>query len=311
MVALCHRIVEIAEDNKIPPQIAAHSIVENNKLGPIIFCTPELGRWSTVGGLGVMVDELAFGLASSLGQDIWVISPYYDKNRKGETGYLEKDPAGIVYKHNITVTLDNAYTLGVHEGEVNGVKVVFLHHSTIFPAPYQDCPAPEMMRQLAVFGKACLEFCCFRGIIPSVCVTNDWYTGLVPAYAKHKAFGDTFNGTTFFHIVHNLEPTYEGRLFANPGSLDAIHQLPSYYFVDPYWDQKINNPSRCAIMNSDQWGTVSPSYMKDLLSESPLRGLLSQKTHPFAFPNGIPIHERVKRLDAAAKTHAEAKMLIQ
>jgi hypothetical protein len=44
-----------------------------------------------------MVDELAFGLASSLGQDIWVISPYYDRNRKGETGYLEKDPAGIRY----------------------------------------------------------------------------------------------------------------------------------------------------------------------------------------------------------------------
>jgi len=34
-----------------------------NKLGPIVFCSPELGRWSTVGGLGVMVDELSIGLA--------------------------------------------------------------------------------------------------------------------------------------------------------------------------------------------------------------------------------------------------------
>jgi len=33
------------------------------ELGPIVFCTPELGRWSTVGGLGVMVDELSIGLA--------------------------------------------------------------------------------------------------------------------------------------------------------------------------------------------------------------------------------------------------------
>jgi starch synthase len=82
-----------------------------------------------------------------------------------------------------------------------------------------------MMRQMAVFGKGCLEFCCSRGIIPSVCVTNDWYTGLVPAYAKIKAFGDTFNGTTFFHIVHNLEPSYEGRLYPGPGqgSLEYIH----------------------------------------------------------------------------------------
>lgn len=63
LVALCHRIVEISETKIIPPQKAAKSIVYNNKLGPIVFCTPELGRWSTVGGLGVMVDELAQGLA--------------------------------------------------------------------------------------------------------------------------------------------------------------------------------------------------------------------------------------------------------
>lgn len=55
---------------------------ESNILGPIVFCTPELGRWSTVGGLGVMVDELSIGLAE-MGQDVWVISPYYERNRKG------------------------------------------------------------------------------------------------------------------------------------------------------------------------------------------------------------------------------------
>ncbi len=65
MHALCHRIVEIAGDEKteIPPVKAALSVTINNKLGPIVFCTPELGRWSTVGGLGVMVDELSYGLA--------------------------------------------------------------------------------------------------------------------------------------------------------------------------------------------------------------------------------------------------------
>lgn len=37
-------------------------VYETNQMGPIVFCTPELGRWSTVGGLGVMVDELSLGL---------------------------------------------------------------------------------------------------------------------------------------------------------------------------------------------------------------------------------------------------------
>ena len=60
-----------------------------NKLGPIAFVAPELGRWSTMGGLGVMVDELSIGLAE-LGEDVICVSPYYERNRKGETGYLEK-----------------------------------------------------------------------------------------------------------------------------------------------------------------------------------------------------------------------------
>lgn len=145
-----------------------------------------------------------------------MISPYYERNRKGETGYLAKDPAGITYKDNINVTLGSGTVLGVHEGVVNGVKVVFLHNAEIFPTPYSDSGCADMVKQLGVFGKGCLEFCCKRKIIPSVVVTNDWYTGFIPAYARAGHFGDTFKGTTFFHIVHNLEPTYEGRLYPSP-----------------------------------------------------------------------------------------------
>jgi len=67
----------------------AKEVINFNKLGPIAFITPELGRWSTTGGLGVMVDELSICLAQ-LGEEVICISPYYERNRKGETGYLEK-----------------------------------------------------------------------------------------------------------------------------------------------------------------------------------------------------------------------------
>ena len=70
-----------------------------------------------------------------------MISPYYDRNRRGQTGYLEKDPAGITYVDNLQIQLDTLYTLGVHEGVVNGVRVVFLHQSEIFPVPYPDADA--------------------------------------------------------------------------------------------------------------------------------------------------------------------------
>jgi hypothetical protein len=56
---------------------------------------------------------------------------------------------------------------------------------------------------------------------------------------------------------------------------------------------------------------VSKSYRDDLMNSSPLAPLLRQKPLPFAFPNGIPIEDRVKKLDAAAPNHLHAKRLIQ
>ena len=64
-------------------------------------------------------------------------------------------------------------------------------------------------------------------------------------------------------------------------------------------------------MLSDQWGTVSNSYKEDLLKESPLRELLHQKSTPFAFPNGIPVEARIKKLNDVAPNHMEAKRMLQ
>ena len=88
LMAMTEYLIEKSRGGQmIAPIRAAQSMNESNRLGPIVFCTPELGKWSTVGGLGVMVDELSVGLAE-LGQDVYVISPYYERNKKGATGYL-------------------------------------------------------------------------------------------------------------------------------------------------------------------------------------------------------------------------------
>lgn len=39
--------------------------------------------------------------------------------------------------------------------------------------------------------------------------------------------------------------------------------------------------------------------------------LLRQKPQPFAFPNGIPVEARIKKLNEAAPDHTTAKKLIQ
>ena len=67
-----------------------------------------------------MVDELSLELAK-LGQTVIVISPYYEKNRRGQTGWLARDPAGFSYIDNIKVVADKEYEIGVHEGVVGNV----------------------------------------------------------------------------------------------------------------------------------------------------------------------------------------------
>ena len=289
----------------------AKNLFDSNILGPICFVTPELGRWSTVGGLGVMVDELSQGLRS-IGQEIIMISPYYNQNRKGKTDYLANDPFNIHYTKNVSIQLDNRYEFGVHYGEGNnGIKYYFLHNASIFPRPYPDLGPADIVREMACFCKASLQLLCDIGTIPAIVVTNDWFTGFTPAYGKCGAFGDVFKGTTFLHICHNLEPSYEGRLYPN-SNLANIYQFNPDWVIDPWWKVKILNPSRCAILLSDQWATVSNSYKQDLQRNSPLASLLNQKPHPFAYPNGIFKEKRLKTLlEKAGGDRKECKRYIQ
>ena len=138
---------------EVPAVECAEALLQSKKLGTVAFLTPELGRWSTVGGLGVMVDELSQGLAM-LGERIVMVSPYYAKNRKGETDYLAKDPIKIVHKLNFEVWSGGfKYIIGVHEGNANGVQYFFLHNPEIFPHPYPDGDAAYTLRQLVIFGR--------------------------------------------------------------------------------------------------------------------------------------------------------------
>jgi hypothetical protein len=119
---------------------AARRLAWTNSVSPIVFVTPELGKWSTVGGLGVMVDELSVGLAE-LGSDVICISPYYNVNRKGVGDYLRHD--NITYTgRNVAVWVGSErIEMGIHEGRVHNVRLFFLHHAEVFPRPYPSMDA--------------------------------------------------------------------------------------------------------------------------------------------------------------------------
>ena len=78
--------------------------------------------------------------------------------------------------------------------------------------------------------------------------------------------------------------------------MEHIHNLPNDWLIDPYWADHIINPSRCALVASDQWASVSKSYRDQIKNGSPLAPLLNKFSHPFACSNGVDVKERMKDL---------------
>ncbi len=144
-------------------------------------------------------------------------------------------------------------------------------------------------KQLVFFALAALEACCQLKIFPSIIATNDWMCGFVSAYVKVGKYSGVFDGTKFMHIVHNLDPLYEGRLYPKfeEGDLNWLIQLPSAWYCQYRNNKMVINPSKCALETCDNWGTVSNSYKFDLLKQSPLAHVLWKYPNPFAFPNGV------------------------
>eukprot|EP00172_Hildenbrandia_rubra_P000575 Plantae.Rhodophyta-Hildenbrandia_rubra.ctg13050.p2 GENE.Plantae.Rhodophyta-Hildenbrandia_rubra.ctg13050~~Plantae.Rhodophyta-Hildenbrandia_rubra.ctg13050.p2 ORF type:complete len:846 (+),score=135.93 Plantae.Rhodophyta-Hildenbrandia_rubra.ctg13050:448-2985(+) len=290
--------------------LARQLVSKTTKLGPLVFLTAELGRFSTAGGLGVMVDELTKDLAA-LGLDVYVISPYYTVNRKNKTGYLG---ANITWRRNISVNLGtHEVEVGVFEGKENGVNLIFLERGDYFPKVYADPGgAVRHLQTVVLMSYGSLEACASEGLKPALVVTNDWLPAMAAGYKSF--FGDYFSNTSFFHLIHNLgDGAYEGRCYPNPhdGALEHVHRLPRHLLVNQFWDNVVVNPSRCALRTSDSWGTVSPNYLKELLAGHALKDLLQLAKSPFAYPNGIRQREREKQLESAASSHAEAKEMLQ
>ncbi|ELP90094.1 starch synthase, putative [Entamoeba invadens IP1] len=282
-------------------------VLQKNKMGPIVFVTPELGRFSTIGGIGVLINELTKTLAE-LGSEVIVISPYYNTNKKGQTGYLKNE--GV--KQTGTVTIKIAHepvSCGVHFTRENNVDMYFLHNYNYFPMAYPPFSAEDHLRSAVLLGKATLQLLCDNNIHPELIITNDWLTGMVPAYGKHQ-FGDYYKNTTFFHIVHNLEKGYIGDLYPDR-DLSYVHELPGELVNNP--GPRSINMSMCALKCSDNWGTVSKSYMIDALHGSPLMYFLNMFPKPFACSNGISVVHRTEVLKKISPNldHYECKRQLQ
>ena len=296
------------------PKIYLYSeiIQKSSNFGPICFITPEIGKWSGLTNLGKTIDDLTHCLGL-LGQDIYVISPYYQKNKDGKTNYLENDKCGFICLNSFEIILDKKYTFDIYFGKLHGVKLYFIKNEDIFPQPYSiKTPHEFLILQMAIIGKASLGLLNNIGVIPSLIVSNDWFTGLVPAFGKGGHFGETFKNTIFFHIFHNFNSGNEGCIKFNTNIIqnNCIFQIEQDLLIDKK-NRYLINPNQCALLKCDQWGTISKSYLNDLLEKSSLNSLLKQFNRPFGFSNGIFIKNKLKKIKDLIKSNLIDENMLQ
>ena len=296
------------------PKIYLYSdiIQKSSNYGPICFITPEIGKWSGITNLGRTIDEITHCLGL-LGQDIYVISPYYQKNKDGKTYYLENDKCGFICLNSYEILLDKKYSFDIYFGKLHGVKLYFIKNDEIFPYPYSaKSPHEFLLLQMAIMGKASLALLTSIGITPSLIVSNDWFTGFVPAFGKGGHFGETFKNTVFFHILHNFITGNEGCVKFNSSIIqnNTIFQIEQDLLIDKK-NKNVINPNQCALLRCDQWGTISKSYLKDILEKSSLNNVLKQFSRPFGFSNGIFVKNKIKKIKDIIKSNLLDENLLQ
>ncbi|KAL3907984.1 MAG: hypothetical protein SGPRY_009973, partial [Prymnesium sp.] len=118
-------------------------------------------------------------------------------------------------------------------------------------------------------------------LLPAAVVSNDWVAALVAPFARHpewageasRAVGELSRSCLFLHLIHNLEPGYDG-------------EIPSHPTAE------------------------ANGYRRELLNNSPFAPLLRRMHTPIACPCGIPLSSRRERL-LELGSHESAKARLQ
>ena len=190
----------------------------------------------------------------------------------------------------------------VYEAAAGSVRFLFIRQGELFRELYQSGDTLNWFKRAVLTSKAAYEvlkdteLC----LCPSVVLTNDWMTGLLPLIVKtderHDALRKLHKLQTV-HIIHNGGRDYQGIFPTSINDRDCwplLNLAPEHYFglSDPR-DLSTVNFTAAAIRHSDYVLTVSKNYAQQLLTrheDEGLRQLLRDKDdHFFGISNGIDL----------------------
>ena len=246
----------------------------------ILFLSAEAVPFAEVGGLADVAGSLPRAIRA-LGHDVRLMMPRYGTIRS-DRFRLEKigDPfpipvgPGEEYVHLIGDTLDG------------GVPAYLIWNDLYFSSRDRVYGFEDDAQRFAVFGHASLAALHLLDWKPDVIHTNDWHTGIVPAWLDTAGWKDPFyrDIATLF-TIHNL--AYQGiagRLILTFAQMEYVKHLPVEQPGVVNWMAQ-------GIAHADLINTVSPRYAQEILTPEMGMGLDSllgeRQDRLFGVLNGI------------------------
>ena len=302
--------------------------ITRQKKRPIVFITPEIGKWTSIGGLGRMVDILTVSLEKKLHEnnnktEIYVITLAYKLMPKTEKNELESEG---FQSERFYLDFNNEWC-DVYFKRCSQITYVFLNlnrNDILYLKPYifDKTRKDISINPLVLFPNAIVRYLRSKEIVPSVIISNDNTTIMIAPLIKQDFL---FRKVKLIHICHLLESFYfygyaSNYLFdyeqhytdlLNTDILSivmyfnssysnfsgkAIQQLMPYsFYLENFGDFVAPRRPKHNLLSFltpffDFFITVSPTYL------SQIKPLVFSSDYPCAgIINGIPIKEYIER----------------
>lgn len=223
----------------------------------VLMVSSEVEPFAKTGGLGDVVGSLPKALNQS-NINARVIMPLYGKINqkfKDKMKYLGYIYIDLGWRHQYCGIFTMRYQYTIY---------YFVDNEYYFNrAGFYD----EMdLEKFSFLSLAAFEVAKYVKFKPDVIHSHDWHTGVIPALLNdHYRYQDFFKNTKTVYTIHNL--AYQG--IFNKDHVLSMLPLDSR----KYENTSIINMMAMGILYSDRVTTVSPTYAKEILTDSYGEGL--------------------------------------
>ena len=228
----------------------------------ILFVASESTPYMVTGGLAEVIGSLSVSLAKRNRYDVRVVMPLYSEMK---SEFREK----LTFLGSITVPLSwrNQYC-GIFSCKKDGVTFYFIDNEYYFKR--KGCYGHfDDGERFAFFSKSVLEMMPFIGFYPDLLHCHDWQAALATIYLKTTyACRNEYARIKTLFTIHNIE--YQGNFPL--AVLGDVFDLSERERSLVEWNGCVNL-MKGAIVCSDRFSTVSPTYAKQILTAEYAHGL--------------------------------------